>query len=224
MTFIKAEQGLEHSVIYTDDAGQHFRYYGGTFAWRNHNPGNVWPGQISKKHGQIGVAFKFAVFPDYESGHLALLDVLKITYGNSSIYEMMMIFAPPKENNTAKYIKFLREATEVKDERKIKEFTDDQFDKLWKGIELIEGYKEGNIVQVYKVSRVRKDKKGVISDYYVDASEWIKQEHCIELIKQHKIELEICMSRLGHIYLRATPKSLFQRKLHDLIEKKPKEL
>lgn len=78
MAFIKAEPGMKRSVIYTDETGQYFRYSGGSLAWRNNNPGNLRPGEISKKHGQIGVVFKFAVFPDYESGHLALLDVLKI--------------------------------------------------------------------------------------------------------------------------------------------------
>jgi hypothetical protein len=115
--FIKAEPGMKHSVIYTDGVGQYFRYSGGTWAWRNQNPGNIRPGSISRKHGQIGVVFNFAVFPDRESGHLALLDVLKITYGDSSIDEMMEHFAPPSENNTARYKKFLHEVTGVKDNK-----------------------------------------------------------------------------------------------------------
>ena len=98
---LKAEPGMRHSVIYTDQSGQYFRYMGGTWTWRNNNPGNVRPGEISRKHGQIGVVFNFAVFPDKESGHLALLDVLKITYGNSSIDQMMGHYAPPHENNTS---------------------------------------------------------------------------------------------------------------------------
>lgn len=85
MAFMKAESGMKPSVIYTDEAGQYSRYYGCSLAWRNNNPGNFRPGEVNKKHDQIDVVFKFAVFPDYESGHLALLDVLKITYDNSSI-------------------------------------------------------------------------------------------------------------------------------------------
>jgi hypothetical protein len=85
---------------YTDMAGKHFRFSGGTWAWRNHNTGNIRPGKISEKRNQIGVANNFAVFADFESGHNALLDVLRITYANSSIDQMMGHFAPPKENNT----------------------------------------------------------------------------------------------------------------------------
>lgn len=55
--FIKAE-AVGHSVIYTDDNGKYFRFSGGTWAWRNHNPGNVHPGDVSRMNHQIGVAGK----------------------------------------------------------------------------------------------------------------------------------------------------------------------
>jgi hypothetical protein len=106
--FIKAEQSAHNSVIYTDNAGKYFRYIGGTWTWRNHNPGNLVPGDISRKNGQIGKAGGFAVFPDKETGHRALLDCLKTTYGDKNIDELTEKYAPPKENNTAAYIKFLR--------------------------------------------------------------------------------------------------------------------
>lgn len=38
--YIKAEQGLKHSVIYTDESGRYFRFSGGNWIWRNNNPGN----------------------------------------------------------------------------------------------------------------------------------------------------------------------------------------
>lgn len=42
--FVRAVGGLRHSVIYTDADGRHYRFYDGTWAWRNHNPGNLRPG------------------------------------------------------------------------------------------------------------------------------------------------------------------------------------
>lgn len=78
--YIKAELALNHTVIYSDDSGKYFRFSGGTWAWRNHNPGNLVPGEISARHNQIGSTGKFAIFPDYENGHLALLDSLHTTY------------------------------------------------------------------------------------------------------------------------------------------------
>src|SRR5579872_448287 len=95
--FIKAVGGMKNSVIYTDTDGRYFRFSEGTWAWRNHNPGNVWSGAISKKHHQIGKTHKFAIFPDDISGHESLLDTLIITYGDSSIHEMIYNYAPPKD-------------------------------------------------------------------------------------------------------------------------------
>ena len=39
--YVKAEPGLNHSIIYTDSTGRYFRFSGGSWAWRNHNPGNL---------------------------------------------------------------------------------------------------------------------------------------------------------------------------------------
>ena len=223
MGFIKAEPGVKHSVIYTNELGESFRYFGGTWAWRNNNPGNLRPGEISKGHDQIGVVFNFAVFPDRESGHLALLDVLKKTYGSATIDQMMDHFAPPSENNTARYKKYLHEVTGVKDDRAISAFSEVEFEKLWQGIESIEGYKEGNIAPIHKITKVRQDKSGCISDYYLNSTGWIIKESCIALAKQNQVELEVCTSRLGHHYLKAVSHSSFQPSLKNLVEKKPRK-
>ncbi|HSW93377.1 MAG TPA: hypothetical protein VLJ15_03370 [Gammaproteobacteria bacterium] len=37
---IRAVGGMKNSVIYTDTEERHFRFSEGTWAWRNHNPGN----------------------------------------------------------------------------------------------------------------------------------------------------------------------------------------
>jgi hypothetical protein len=54
-----AEQGT--SVIYVDENGYHVLYSQGDRTWRNSNPGNLRPGTISRRNGQIGVAGRFAV-------------------------------------------------------------------------------------------------------------------------------------------------------------------
>ncbi|MDP3705070.1 MAG: hypothetical protein Q8R24_04070 [Legionellaceae bacterium] len=218
---IKAEAGMKHSVIYTDSFGNYFRYFGGTWAWRNHNPGNMRPSDIGIKYGQIGVAYNFAVFPSNDAGHQALLELLKVKYGNSSIDEMLEKYAPSKENDTIKYKKYLHKYTGINDDRKIKTFTDLEFEKLWHGIEQYEGYKEGEIVQIYKITHVKQEKHAAICAFYVDNEGWFTKEKCIELAKKNKIELEICISCLGHPYLKAASHSKFQPKLRSLVEKKP---
>lgn len=115
-----------------------------------------------------------------------------------------------------------RQITGVEDDRKINAFTDEEFNKLWQGIETIEGYKVGAVVQAHKVTHTRQDKKSCISDYYVDPIGWLIKEKCIFLARQNQLELEICTSRLGHSYLKA-PHSSFQINLKSFIEKKPRK-
>lgn len=216
--FIKAVEGMGHSVIYTDDSGKHFRFYGGTWAWRNHNPGNVFPGNISKKHHRIGIVNKnsLAVFPDYDSGHAALIDVLKITYKNYSIDTMMEKFAPRSENPTQRYIKFLYRATGVTPSKKIKDFTSGEFQKLWKAIETMEASKEGSVVEVYEISGVRVNNNGIIYSYCISDG-WISKEQCIDFARKGLVDLEVCISQLGNNYLRVPASTFFQEKLSKLI-------
>lgn len=220
--FIKAEAGLHHTVIYTDKLGRHFRFSGGTWSWRNHNAGNIVPGKVSKRNGQIGVAGGFAVFPDRESGHRALIDVLITTFGSKSIDEMIKQYAPPHENNTSAYRKYLHAKTGVMDDRKIKDFTPNEFEKLWKAIEQMEGYKNGEIIEVSPVVQVRKDKKNVICEFCLKNKGWISKEKCFELAKKGKLDVEICKSRLGNIYLRARANSTIQADLGKMVERKTK--
>lgn len=218
--YIKAQLGLRHTVIYTDINGKYFRYFGGTLAWRNHNPGNIRPGEISERHNQIGVIHDFAIFPDYQSGHDALIDVIKTNYWNSSITQMIQHFAPSSENNTKRYIKFLQKFTGVSDDTKIKNFSAAKFKKLWEGIEKFESYRRGNVAQVYKITITQIDKKHDICAYFLENNKWINKTRCISLVRRNQLELEICSSRLGNLYLRAPADCSFQKNLHLLIQKK----
>lgn len=214
--FIRAVSGMKNSVIYTDTDGRHFRFSEGTWAWRNHNPGNVWSGSISKKHHQIGVTHSFAIFPDDESGHESLLDTLITTYGDSSIHEMIYSYAPPKDNPTKKYENLLRKSTEIYDNTPIKKFTKLQFEKFWKTIQQMEGYKPGKIVEVYRISGVYILGKNRYQ-YCLNESEWISASECLSLAAKGQVELEICLSKLSNKFLRTPPNSLFQKRLEDLI-------
>lgn len=217
--FINAVGGMKHSVIYTDIDGRHFRFSGGTWAWRNHNPGNIWAGSISKKHNQIGKIHGFAIFSDDKSGHEALVDALITTYGDSSIHEMIYSYAPPKDNPTKKYEKFLQKKTGVDDDTPIKEFTNIQFENLWKAIQEMEGYKTGKIIEVYRISHVQILGKNRYR-YCLKKNEWISESECIDLALKGKVELEVCLSKLSIKFLRTPPNNLFQKRLEDLICKK----
>jgi hypothetical protein len=219
--FVKAVGGMHNSVIYTDTDGRHFRFSEGTWAWRNHNhnPGNVWSGSISKRHHQIGATHSFAIFPDDESGHKSLLETLITTYGDSSIHEMIYSYAPPKDNPTKKYEKLLREKTGIYDDTPIRKFTKTQFEKFWQAIQQMEGYKAGEIVEVYRISGVQVLGKNRYR-YCLNEGEWISESECFRLAEKGKVELEICISKLNNKFLRTSPSSFFQQRLEDLICKK----
>lgn len=217
--FVKAVGGLHHTVIYTDTDGKHFRFYDGTWAWRNHNPGNVRPGYYANLHNPIGATHNLAIFVDDESGHAALLDLLMEKYGNFSIHRMIYKFAPPNENPTKKYEKMIREKTGIYDDRLIKTFTAAQFKKLWEAIQHFEGYKVGKIIEVYRVSGVQILGKNRYQ-YCLNEGEWISESECIQLAKKKKVELEVCISKLETKFLRTPPDSLFQKRLEDIICKK----
>lgn len=219
--FIKAERGLNHSIIYTDDASRYFRFSGGTWAWRAHNPGNLVPGSISARHNQIGSTGKFAIFPDYENGHLALLDCLQTTYKNASIDDLVEVYAPAKDGNNVKiYKKFLHDQTGVLDDKKVCDFTSDEFDKLWRAIEQIEGYKEGVITEVFQITQVYRDRHGMC-EFNVRAKGWISKQECIELAKLGQLDVVVCISSMEHSYLRARAHSSINSCLERLVIKKP---
>ena len=145
--FIKATPHGQSGVLYETEDGEKILRTGGTWTWRNNNPGNVVQGSISKKNNQMGKAGGFTVFPDYENGHKALLDCLKDTYGNSSLDGLIKGYAPDHENDTARYLRFLRSKTGVSDDKKVKDLSSSEFEKLWKAIELMEGWKEGKVAE-----------------------------------------------------------------------------
>ena len=214
--FIHAVGGLHHSVIYTDIDGSHFRFSDGTWTWRNHNPGNVWSGSISKRHNQIGETYHFAIFPDDESGLASMLDTLITVYGDSSIHQMIYSYAPPNENPTKKYESMLRKNTNIYDDRPINKFNNEEFEKFWKTIIKMEGYKIGKITQVFRVLSVKLIETRR-SMYFLSNNEWIDHDECVSLASKGVLELELCLSRLNYHFLKAPSKSQFQPTLGSLL-------
>lgn len=206
--YISAKEGPGISVIYTDSKGNLWKFDNGTRTWRNNNPGNLVPGKVSKRNNAIGKAGGFAVFPDYESGHAALLDSLKNVHGTKDIDLLMHAFAPPHENDTAKYISFLRKKTGVKSNKKILDFTPEEFEKLWRAIEQMEGWKEGTITpydQKGQIQAVRKNSKGTIQSYLVASIGWISKGVAIKMARSGQIDAVIATSPRGNLFLRSRP-------------------
>jgi hypothetical protein len=214
--FIKATPGPKHSVIYETEDGRKFSYSKGNWTWRNNNPGNLVVGKVSKRNGAIGKAGGFAVFPDYETGHKTHLDCLRTTYRNHRLEDMIKGYAPPKENKTEIYLEFLRKKTGVKDDTKVKDFTDEAFEKLWQAIEQMEGLKKGTVkecteskkeekAEKKKITGVQRNKKKTITFYRIETLGWVSKAEGIRLTLQGKVDAVVAHSRSGSPYLRTRP-------------------
>lgn len=91
----------------------------------------------------------------------------------------------------------------------------EQFEKLWKAIQQMEGYKAGKIVEVFRITGVQIIDKHT-HKFCLNESDWISQSQCISLAGQGKVELEVCVSDLGNKFLRSPANSIFQTRLEDL--------
>lgn len=142
-------EGLAVIVVCSD--GSEDVRAGGSRAWRNSNPGNMENGDFAKAHGSIGGAGgpgnkRFAVFADGESGFDALVDRL----GTGSFTGLPMDaaierWAPPSENNTARYKTIVQKATGLSGSTRLGDMTAAQREALARAIRQHEGWIQGTV-------------------------------------------------------------------------------
>ena len=216
--YVKVIDGPGTSVTYIDENGYHVIYSSGARAWRNNNPGNLREGVVSKRNAQIGQAGGFAVFSDYKTGHAAHVDLLTNVYGDKDLAGLIEKYAPSSENNTKKYLKFLRQETGVHDKRKIKDFTKSEFEKLWRAMEEHEGKKEGKIQVLplkMKITGVQKNKQGCIQKYYVEELGWLTKNRAIQMASRGELDV-VVVSRGGNKFLRTRPDASSENNLSEM--------
>ncbi|HUD74121.1 MAG TPA: hypothetical protein VMQ76_03540 [Terracidiphilus sp.] len=83
---------------------------------RNNNPGDLMAGPESAEFGAIGNDGPYAIFPDAETGWMALRRWLSVGakfdahgtlvrgYMGATIQQVIYRFAPPSENDSARYV------------------------------------------------------------------------------------------------------------------------
>lgn len=134
------------SVTYYFDDGHYEVWSGGSRAWRNNNPGNLRNGSIAKQNGSIGAADKFAVFPDYQTGYSALLNLLVSPgYKNETIGSFLNKYAPSSENDTGNYRNFLQRQTGLPGNLQLGGLNSGQLNSVGQAIQKMEGYNPGTI-------------------------------------------------------------------------------
>lgn len=134
-------------VIYTNPDGTRYRKTGDR-SYRNNNPGNLEYGQIARSNGAIGSDGRFAVFPDMESGkNAAVANLQRDRYQRLTLGNALKTWAPPHENDVARYQNHIREKTGFNMNTPMSSLGDVQLRALVDAMYIIEGNR-GTTAQV----------------------------------------------------------------------------
>ena len=220
MVFIKAKVGppncgdpkTKFSVLYFDEAGNMTIRSGGSRAWRCNNPGALLASSFSmgKSRRSIGKAgygkYYYAVYPDYETGHEALIVMLRgSVYSCLSLREASSRYVNEDPDHVYKIIKLTK--NKLNPGQIIKSLTAEEFKIYWKAIEKNEKWDVGreDFVKRWYITGVHR-KRGVIYEYCMNTNKvnsWIAKDDAIELVKQNKLHAILVHLKNGTIYLRS---------------------
>jgi hypothetical protein len=136
--------GNQAAIVAQLDSGEVVRRTGAR-NWRNNNPGNIEFGPFAQGFGALGSDGRFAVFPDYESGRKAKEELLFAgkNYKDLTITQAIARYAPPSENDTARYQRTVIQA--VGGDFVLRTMTPEQRKKMLDSMELVEGFRKGSI-------------------------------------------------------------------------------
>lgn len=138
-----------NDVIYTHSDGMKLKRTGGTRAWRNKNPGNIRYSKFAQNAGAIGTAGGFAVFPDEDTGISAITALLRSdTYRNLTVGDAIRRYAPPHENDTRAYQRYLERLTGVKIDTRINDLNPAELARIAAAIKTIEGWTPGREIRL----------------------------------------------------------------------------
>ena len=142
--FITA-QHQSGAVIYVRSNGERIKRSGGTVAWRNNNPGNIINSRFAFNNGAIGVAGRFAIFPDEQTGMMAIKSLLRSNaYVNLTISQAIHKWAPAADNNNpARYTRHVSQLTGLDATRTINSLSDAELDSVANAIRTHEGWRVG---------------------------------------------------------------------------------
>ncbi len=142
--FVHARAIAPKTILYTDADGRDEIREGGSRSWRNCNAGNIRKGDFSINCGAIGDDGSFAIFPSEDAGKAAIIPLLRTaTYIKLTLKQAIFRYAPPSENNSEAYAKFIHEKTGIALNTLLSDLKMDDFRKIAKFIQIVEGWKPG---------------------------------------------------------------------------------
>jgi hypothetical protein len=138
-----------NGVLFETDEGTRAIKQGGTRAWRNNNPGNIRAGRFANRHGAIGEAGGFAVFPDEATGRRAIDALLRTeSYQELTVGGAIARYAPPNENDTGQYVRNSEQFTGISASKPMSQLTPEERARVVDAIQRIEGWQEGRTVPI----------------------------------------------------------------------------
>lgn len=161
--FVRATYDREkRTVHYFDEEGNETLYIGGSFAWRTTNPGNltrpggyVIPSAIGYAQRTSKSKGHFIIFPTRAAGQEAHQRLLKSVYGDSTIRGMITSYAPPSENDTEGYIRFVTQKAGVYPSDVLGALSEEKFKAVSAAMEQKEGWVPGVIKYLGKPVQVQ---------------------------------------------------------------------
>lgn len=143
--FIGARKSTHLTIVYVDAKGRDMLRQGGSRSWRNNNPGNIRRGNFADAHGAIGDDGAFAIFPDEPIGFKAIVSLLRTpTYSALTLEGAINRYAPPSENQTSAYVKFVTKQTGIAKSKILGELKADKIRAIANAIKAMEGWKPGS--------------------------------------------------------------------------------
>lgn len=182
---------------------------GGSRAWRCNNPGNLQRSRysMSKKRGAIGFAGdsmnEYAVYPDRNTGHEALIVMLKgSVYSPKTLRTALQYYEPHKKD----YIDIVVDKTGLDPDRTIISLNEPEFKSFWRAIEFVEGWVEGeeDFIEKWLISGVHKQ-RGVIFEYCIQKpsqASWIEKNKAILIANEGRLHAIVVHLKNGTSYLR----------------------
>jgi hypothetical protein len=217
MAYVKAQVGpanvgdsdRKFTVHYFDEDGNLMIRSGGTRAWRCNNPGALLKStySVSKKRRAIGSAgygdYVYAVYPDYETGHEALVLMLRGNiYGPLTLTQASKKYVAEDPGHARK----IAQMSKLDPNRTIRSLNDEEFERYWRAFEKNEEWTVGkeDFIEKWYITGVHK-KKGVIFEYLVKntkISRWISKDDGLRMALEGRLHATIVRLKTGAVFLR----------------------
>ena len=220
MAFIRAQSGPPNvkeketdpdifTVQYFDEKGNMTIRSGGTVAWRCNNPAAMLssPYSTGKDRRCIGTAgnaaFEYAVYPDYETGHEALIVMLR----GSKYFHLTLGQASKRYiEQDPDHIHKITKLSGLDADRTIKSLSATEFEQYWRAIEQNERWKVGHedFIDKWYITGVRK-KRGVIYEYCIQQNGqevWVTKPEAILITLSYRLHAVVVHMKNGTSYLR----------------------